>query len=414
MSLAHSPSIARNGLVFYYDMLNTAKSWKGAPVTNLYGSIDNSNIRTPNTVHFWDGNAWSTSGSYTHPGIAGPIGTYLGKVYKFTSGALSSTWSGNSYGYMLKTMSTSNGQYNAMSCWAYVSDNCNIDAIPASIENATSTAAISGVASSYNMSSKGTWQRIGLSCTASASSMNFIPMYPQRYGVTDGSFTGFFMFAMPQVETNTYPSVGIETSRSNTQAVLEITNNNSITATSLTYNSDNTFNFDGSSNYVSVPNSSSLQVADTFTVDSWIYPTNLTGRFGIFSTRTINTTGSWQLEVGTGNGGTRRVAVTGIGTWIWESADSVIPINSWSHVCFVKTSNAVQGGSLYLNGALLTPSTTTAYTISNNTDTKVIGQGTNGAQFFSGKINSLKLYNRALTATEVLQNFNAQRDRYGI
>ena len=39
MSLGHLPSIVTNGLVLYYDMNNTKKSWKGAPTVNLFGSL---------------------------------------------------------------------------------------------------------------------------------------------------------------------------------------------------------------------------------------------------------------------------------------------------------------------------------------------------------------------------------------
>ena len=35
MALAHSPQVVTNGLVYYHDMGNTQKSWKGAPTTNL-------------------------------------------------------------------------------------------------------------------------------------------------------------------------------------------------------------------------------------------------------------------------------------------------------------------------------------------------------------------------------------------
>lgn len=35
MALSHSPSIVTNGLVFYYDMNNSQKSWRGPPTTNL-------------------------------------------------------------------------------------------------------------------------------------------------------------------------------------------------------------------------------------------------------------------------------------------------------------------------------------------------------------------------------------------
>ena len=36
MSLTHSPKIVTDGLVMYYDMSNTKKSWKGYPTTNQF------------------------------------------------------------------------------------------------------------------------------------------------------------------------------------------------------------------------------------------------------------------------------------------------------------------------------------------------------------------------------------------
>jgi hypothetical protein len=171
--------------------------------------------------------------------------------------------------------------------------------------------------------------------------------------------------------------------------------------------------FDGVMDYVNIANSNSLQVGATFTVSAWFNASNLNSSYGIFSTRIANSTGCWQLEVGTGNGGTGRVAVTGIATWIWESSNSVIAPNTWYNICFVRTNNS-DAGSMYLNGQLLTPATTTAYTISNNSDAKIIGAGTLNSQYFPGNISNVFLYNRALSATEVIQNFNAIRSRYSI
>ena len=34
--------------------------------------------------------------------------------------------------------------------------------------------------------------------------------------------------------------------------------------------------------------------------------------------------------------------------------------------------------------------------------------------YFDGKISNVKMYNKTLTASEVAQNFNALRGRYGI
>lgn len=171
--------------------------------------------------------------------------------------------------------------------------------------------------------------------------------------------------------------------------------------------------FDGSDDYISIPNSTSLQVGELFSINVWIYPTNLTSRHGIFSTRFANSTGSWQLEVGTGNGGSGRVVVTGISTWIWESVNNVINTNTWYNICYVKPNNSTSG-SMYLNGVLLTPFSTAAYSILNNNDAKSFGCGTTGVQFFAGRIANCMLYNRALSAAEIFQNFNAQRGRFGL
>jgi hypothetical protein len=192
--------------------------------------------------------------------------------------------------------------------------------------------------------------------------------------------------------------------------------NNGTLINGVAYNSGNggALVFNGTNNYASVTNSASLQVGETFSVSAWVYPTNLSSRYPIFSTRTANASGSWQLELGTGNAGTGRIAVTGVGTWIWESSSNVISANNFYNITYVKPNNATQGGNLYLNGILLSPLVTTAYTILNNSDAKLTGAGTSLSQFFPGNIYSVSLYNQALSPARVLQNFNALKGRYGL
>jgi hypothetical protein len=257
------------------------------------------------------------------------------------------------------------------------------------------------------------WQRFQLSITFNNPDINFIHVRldgPDTYtSPVDIWFDGL------QVEQSNFATDFNGLSK-NIWYDLSGNNNSGALTDGPSFNSANGgfVSFDGINDFVSVSNSSSLQVADTFTVNSWVFPTDLSNRFGVFSTRTLNTAGSWQLEIGTANGGQRRIAVTGLGTWVWESSNDVISINSWNNVCYVKPNNATQGGSMYLNGNLLTPLVTTAYTVLNNNDAKVIGRGTNLSQYFSGGISTIGLYNRALSATEIQQNFNAFRGRYGI
>jgi hypothetical protein len=192
-------------------------------------------------------------------------------------------------------------------------------------------------------------------------------------------------------------------------------NSNTGTLTnSPTFSSSNIGNivFNGTNQYIAIANSSSLQVADTFTICAWIKATNLSARYGIFSTRTNNTTGCWQFEVGTGSGGTNRILVTGINTFICESNNNVIAPNSWYYISFVKVSNSINGGTLYVNGAAISNLGTAAYTMINNTDEKRIAIGTGAAQYFPGSIAQVHLYNTTLSASQILQNYNATKARF--
>lgn len=165
--------------------------------------------------------------------------------------------------------------------------------------------------------------------------------------------------------------------------------------------------FDGTDDYLSIPNHTSLNVAGgPFTIESWVKPRNLSARYTIFSTRATNAAGGWQLEVGTGNGGTGRVSVTGLNTWIFDSVDKVIEAEQWSHIVYTRASNS-DTGKIYVNGKEVQSIVTTAYTMANNTDVKLIGAGTLITSFFPGIIDSTRLYGRVLGANEILSNYNS-------
>lgn len=158
--------------------------------------------------------------------------------------------------------------------------------------------------------------------------------------------------------------------------------------------------------YTSIPNSSSLQVGDAFTISAWINPTDLTQRWDVFSTRyPSNNSGAWQLEVGSGfgtNSNTNTVAVTGSGTYINCGANSLLATGNWYMITYVHpTGTGV--GTIYINGQPISSdvSCNTTYAISNNTDPKVISAGT--SDFYPGNTDDVRLYNTTLTASQVSQ-----------
>ena len=77
-------------------------------------------------------------------------------------------------------------------------------------------------------------------------------------------------------------------------------------------------------------------------------------------------------------------------------------------VRFTKSSNTYD---LFINGAYIS-SITNAQTFI--TSGPILGSGFPGSEHFNGYIYSFTYYNRVLTSTEILQNYNALKGRYGL
>lgn len=92
---------------------------------------------------------------------------------------------------------------------------------------------------------------------------------------------------------------------------------------------------------------------------------------------------------------------------------SILNINQWYNVAVVY--NGVSN-LIYINGSLNATGPVGFSTVSDGTLT--IGCRRNGdssfIEFFNGIIPIVKIYNRALSQSEVQQNFNATRSRFGI
>jgi hypothetical protein len=110
-----------------------------------------------------------------------------------------------------------------------------------------------------------------------------------------------------------------------------------------------------------------------------------------------------------------RFSYNSVSPWSVNVVDGNFPLttNQWVHsVITYDGSNA----NLYINGSLDKTQNLGSITFDIGAGFPVsIGQDPPGAnEFFNGRISNAKIYNRALTAAEVLQNFNAQKARFGL
>lgn len=161
--------------------------------------------------------------------------------------------------------------------------------------------------------------------------------------------------------------------------------------------------FDGSTNYV---NGSSTVTART--VISYVNVNTLNN--GIIYGPAANGADNW-LRIDT-NGRINVLAteISNINNFNVNSTQT-ISLNSWNQVACTISTNTV---SVYLNGTLMTTSTQ-AFTIGTWTSIPYLGRRETRAQFtFSGNIGLVQVYDTVLSSTEIQQNFNAFRGRYGI
>jgi hypothetical protein len=107
------------------------------------------------------------------------------------------------------------------------------------------------------------------------------------------------------------------------------------------------------------------------------------------------------------NGSTIRFAITtgGSGAEQRINGTSALPTGVWTHVAVTKSGNV---GTLYVNGAQVGQNTSMSLSPSSlgNTTNNWIGRSQYSADpFLDGQIDDFRIYNRALSAAEVLSLF---------
>jgi hypothetical protein len=375
MSLSHSPKIVTDGLVFYYDMGNPQKSWKGAPATNYVSNADMMS-------------GWGNYSNGTPVPIVTPFGT---SGYGFYNAG---SWNGLAKGISIP--STGTYTFSAWIKWIGGSSNVTGGAVYISGWGGGDSAAAT------NRTQPGVWQRISITLNCTTTSMTF---YLINWGGTNNADNSSWEMTMPQVEAGSFATPFVNGTRTNTQAILDLTGKNTVTASSLTYNSDGSFGFNGVNDYVSVSRTLTTPItisgfvkysSQSKTVNTFIN-SSPHGVLGI----SINRSGGGQLVVYIGNGS------SWLGTPSITSSENMT-VNIWYNITFI--SNGVTS-ELYLNGVNVG---SVGHAPSNWGSYFEHGRVVQGGEYFSGSISNTQIYNRALSPSEVKQNFNALRGRYGI
>ena len=164
--------------------------------------------------------------------------------------------------------------------------------------------------------------------------------------------------------------------------------------------------FDGVDDKVTFPNNT-LTTTNGVTVEVWFNTSSGTKYQDIFDVD--DTYGVWIVTNYSAAGSGKLVTSFNTTTGYISSNYSA---NQWYQVVLsgIGTSNYQ-----YVNGALTgTSSQTVPSSINLNTARLGNVDGDRASEYFVGNIATLKIYNRVLSASEILRNFNATKGRFGI
>ena len=397
MSCHAGPDIVENGLVFCYDMNNTQKSWRGKPTTNLLTDPSNFN-----------------SISWIKARNTGSLPTVIKENILDRNGVLKE---------IDKLTLPSDGTYPRIHQY-WTPANTTTHTFSIYLKNAGGTVSTCDIVIFRNSPWTGvSYNTVNLTSSWRLFTVSFNPLDTTTHmiyiGSHDSAKGAIFYLADAQLEINLFATPFVNGSRSNTQAILDLTNNNTITATNLTYNSDGTFSFDGSYNYIQSPNNCSI--TGSVTLSAWIKPSRI-GQTGPHSTILCTDTNyPYGVKLMNFKNSTRCVLWLGFGGTTSYEASISNDINDNSIKMLTGTWDMSTGNvNMYINGELQN-TINTGYTIpvvlydgkiTLGTDYHNIGSGT--LNKYLGNIYSAFIYNRALSSDEVKQNFNATRRIYGI
>jgi len=225
--------------------------------------------------------------------------------------------------------------------------------------------------------------------------------------VTDG-----LTFNIDCLNTASYPGTG-------TTWASTVNSANDGTITDATFDGTHMV-FDGTNDYVTFPQNTNGLTQTPMTVEMWIYRTPTSANF-LLGTRNKETLGDgismWSTLSRFYVYGEETKPPTNANNFLYQETDLVA--GAWIQVVFTTEGDDVADNILYINGSPVAWTNPTTYYgvggyASPSTDSLIIGAQPDLAQDFNGKIDIVRTYNKVLTPAEVIQNFDAEKARFGL
>jgi len=390
--MQYGPKIVTSGLVLCLDAAEV-NSYAGEPTTNLISNGDFEN----NTTSGWSFDP-KTNGSFSVTSDDKKSGLYSAKLTNSTSSDIA----------LWKSISITSGQQYTMSAWI---KNISCPTTPYfSISSGGSFNDTSSGSSTTGVTAGSDWVYVSKTFTATNTQTT------NPYIRTNSNASqGYFLVDDFQIENKTYSTPFINGSRSATNGWLDLSgngNNGTLTnmvGTGVSHYRDGQvikpinnayLDFDGSNDYVSTSFGSGRDpYSNPISFVAWVKS---------------DTTTNNKMWLDHGSNGTNQrlysalitadnTAAFGIQGSAW-SLPSNADTSKWYHQAIVMDSGTARA---YYDGIAAGTKSYTSYTLPGNT---IVGG--RSTYYWDGKIACFAIYDKALTAAEVLSNYNATKGRF--
>jgi len=166
--------------------------------------------------------------------------------------------------------------------------------------------------------------------------------------------------------------------------------------------------FNGSTNYVDLGNPSSLQITGNQTIEMWLHPYDFAARrnpyakaYGGEGTITQETNGTVNYYYGTGGGN--------ITPYQGFTMTNPLELNKWTHLVLVRDLTNMKL-RWYKSGVLVNETPASYSAAATSSLNAYIGKGYESN--YNGLIDEPRIYNRALSADEISQRYQASYTKY--
>ena len=181
----------------------------------------------------------------------------------------------------------------------------------------------------------------------------------------------------------------------------------------FTSGNSGSFIFDGTNDYIDCGNF--LDNPSNFTVVAWQKTSKVSSQQMVVA-KLVNygSVAGWGLIARPDSKGLAFILQTNVSNWIVYYSSKITTDNLWHHVAAVISNKIVVG--FYVDGisySINSESGGTISTISNSINVRIARDEAN-EYIYEGNISNTAIYNRALSAQEIKQNYNATKRRYSL